>query len=99
MRPGDLGPQPLPEPIQEPLPEPFPEPFPHRAPSTSALEFQDADYVWWWVAERDARHDPGARGQRCLIFASADALRRVWDYPAGWRELSAAQLVALSWHR
>ena len=83
MRPPDLGPQPLPAP----------------EPPTRALEFVDADHVQWRVMERDARHDPGARGHWCLIFASADALRGVWDYPPAWRELSAAQLVALSWHR
>ena len=74
MRPGDPDPR--------PIPVRLPAPSPAREPSNGALEFVDADYVWWRVSERAARRDPGARGDRCLIFASADALRRVWDYPA-----------------
>ena len=46
--------------------------------------------------ERDARRDPGARRDRCLLFACADAVRRVWDYPPDWRDLPAEALAALS---
>jgi hypothetical protein len=34
-----------------------------------------------------------------LIFANAEVVRRVWDYPADWRELSADELLAVSWRR
>jgi len=65
----------------------------------SAVEFLDAAYVHWRVTERDARGDPGTQGDWCLIFACDDAVRRVWDYPPGWRDLPADALVALSWRR
>ncbi len=67
--------------------------------TTAAVAFTDAAGVRWRVTERDARGDPGARGDRCLVFASADAVRRVWDYSPDWRELPAATLAALSWRR
>lgn len=34
-----------------------------------------------------------------LIFESDGVLRRVRDYPATWRELSDADLMAVSWRR
>ena len=37
------------------------------------------------------------RGSNTLIFESDGFVRRVRDYPANWRELSDAQLLALSW--
>lgn len=66
---------------------------------SSVVEFLDTLGVRWRVTERDSRRDPGTRGDRCLIFASNEAVRRVWIYPVGWRELSAAALAALSWQR
>ena len=69
------------------------------ADEVRGVEFVDAASVHWRVTERDARSDPGSRGDCCLIFACGDAVRRVWDYPPAWRELSAAALVALSWGR
>src|SRR4051794_35182356 len=41
----------------------------------------------WDVREADARDVPGARGPRCLIFESPEVVRRVWVFPANWREL------------
>ena len=70
-----------------------------RLNPAGCLEFLDAAGVYWRVTERDARHDPGARSHRCLIFASAEAVRRVWDYPPGWRDLPTEALIALSWQR
>ena len=70
-----------------------------RAPTAEAVEFVDAQFVRWRVLERDARGDPGAPGPRCLIFACADVVRRVWRYPPEWRDLSAEALAALSWER
>jgi hypothetical protein len=69
------------------------------ADEVRGVEFVDAASVHWRVTERDARGDPGARGDCCLIFACGDAVRRVWNYPPGWRDLSAAALIALSWRR
>ena len=63
------------------------------------VNFVDNDDVLWTVTERDAFEVPGKRGDRCLIFASSDAVRRVWDYPVGWRDLLTPSLIALSWSR
>jgi hypothetical protein len=74
----------------------------HQMPADSRPErpepiaFTDAKWVLWRVSERDTRNDPGRRGDRCLIFSSADAVRRVWTYPATWRSLSDAELERLS---
>ena len=81
-----------------------PEPGPHTpgaggVRSPGAVEFSDTDFGRWRVHERDARHDPGAHGDRCLVFAGGGAVRRVWEYPPGWRDLRADELVALSWRR
>jgi hypothetical protein len=70
-----------------------------RADAVDGVEFLDAANVHWRVTERDATGDPGARGERCLIFTSDEAVRRVWDYPPGWRDLAADALAALSWRR
>lgn len=64
-----------------------------------AVVFVDVMLVRWQVTERDARGDPGARGPRCLVFASAESIRRVWHFPDGWRDLDAAALSAVSWGR
>ena len=58
--------------------------------------FVDSNNVEWRVSERDTRADTGAVGDRCLIFDSGVTLRRVWKYPAEWRELSPEALSALS---
>ena len=57
----------------------------------------DADGMVWRVTEHDARLIPGRRGDHCLVFSCSLAVRRVWDYPAGWRDLPAAQLMEVSW--
>ena len=63
------------------------------------VNFVDKEHVPWTVTERDAHDVPGKRGIRCLIFASPDAVRRVWEYPADWRDLLTPSLIALSWSR
>ena len=68
-----------------------------RTVQREAVSFADAAMVIWSVVERDARHDPGRRGDSCLIFSSATVVRRVWHYPPSWRELTAVELEALSW--
>jgi hypothetical protein len=70
-----------------------------RGDSADGVEFIDRSNVHWRVTERDAAGDPGAHDSWCLIFSCAQAVRRVWNYPHDWRELSAAALIALSWER
>jgi hypothetical protein len=62
-----------------------------------AREFIDRAGVLWRVIEVDARHTPGARGERCLLFSSPGAIRRVWQFPADWSQRPADELDALSW--
>lgn len=64
-----------------------------------AREFMDETGTEWEVSEIDASQVPGARGVKCLIFASAHAIRRVWDYPTDWYRQTPAELSAISWHR
>jgi hypothetical protein len=64
-----------------------------------AREFMDETGTEWEVSEVDASQIPGARGGKCLIFSSAHAIRRVWDYPPDWYRQSPAQLRAISWNR
>ena len=66
-------------------------------PRAGSVDFVDDRNVLWRVTERDARYDPGSRGDWCLIFASENAIRRVWNYPPSWRSLSAVELEMLSW--
>jgi hypothetical protein len=61
--------------------------------------FVDANGVEWEVAEVDGAEVPAARGERCLIFRSDVAVRRVWHYPKTWTAMSASELVDLSWNR
>jgi hypothetical protein len=46
------------------------------------------DAVEWHVQEVDAGKVPGSRSTRCLIFDSEGIVRRVWEYPSSWAELS-----------
>ena len=61
--------------------------------------FVDANGVEWEVSEVDGAKVPAARGERCLIFRSPGAVRRVWNYPASWVGMNASELVDLSWRR
>ena len=61
--------------------------------------FVDGSGVEWEVLEVDGTEVPAARGERCLIFRSPAAVRRVWNYPGTWTAMSAAELVDLSWNR
>jgi hypothetical protein len=67
--------------------------------SVPRREFRDRNGVLWSVREMIDLHEPWALGEGCLVFESAGAIRRVWRYPARWRELSDAELGALSWER
>ena len=59
--------------------------------------YHDADYREWCVHEISMADADWARAPRCLLFSSAECLRRVWSYPAEWWRLSDAELEALSW--
>jgi hypothetical protein len=52
------------------------------------------DGVEWHVREVNAASVPGSHNERCLVFDSDMTVRRVWDYPAAWSELSDDDL----WH-
>jgi hypothetical protein len=52
------------------------------------------DGVDWHVREANSASVPGSHSERCLIFDSEMTVRRVWDYPAAWLELSDEDL----WH-
>lgn len=61
--------------------------------------FTDQEGVQWEVTEVAGSGVPAARGERCLIFSSPVAIRRVWTYPDSWVRMSGAELLALSWRR
>ena len=67
-----------------------------EVPSDS-VRYIDRKGIHWKVWERDTRNDPGARAPSCLIFVCDDVIRRVWTYPAAWRELGPDSLAELSW--
>lgn len=60
------------------------------------VHFVAPDYTNWTVHEIS---DPHTTTGRSLIFVSPGGFRRVRDYPAEWRDLSASDLWALSWGR
>ena len=59
-----------------------------------ALLFNDRTGTRWQVFELLC-----ADGAPCLIFESIPALRRIWNYPLGWRDLTSVDLATLSWAR
>lgn len=61
--------------------------------------FVDEDGTEWEVVEVDGTEVPASRGERCLIFRSPSAVRRVWNYPRTWTAMSASELVDLSWNK
>jgi hypothetical protein len=62
--------------------------------SREAKIFRDAEGATWWVHEVAGEH-LGVSGVMCLLVVSANELRRIWKYPAVWRQLSPAELLAL----
>jgi hypothetical protein len=49
----------------------------------------------WRIREKNTGTVPGARAACCLICESDDVVRRIWNYPANWRELSDDELLRL----
>jgi hypothetical protein len=79
---------------------PTPAPTPHRMGQRDAdRTYVTSDGEEWRVFEIDAADLPGARGDRCLVFTSNVAFRRVWHYPDDWRRLTPRQLIELSWRK
>lgn len=64
---------------------------------SDAVVFEDADGLRWSAWEYDSRYVPGCRSDCCLVFESENAMRRVWSYPANWRQLPADDLAKMSW--
>jgi hypothetical protein len=54
------------------------------------------DGIEWHVREASAASVPGSHSERCLIFDSEMNVRRVWDYPAAWFDLSDEDLWRLT---
>lgn len=73
----------------------------HRPPGVGQQTrvFTDSEGVQWEVTEVPGRNVPAARGEKCLIFSSPVAIRRVWTYPDTWVRMSADELLELSWRR
>ena len=69
--------------------------------SPQALPYvvRDASGIRWRVTEVCGDQVPGARGEACLVFECDTAIRRVWHYPAAWRDLPPTELILVSWGR
>lgn len=65
-----------------------------RAPTRTV---RDPDGQIWLVREFVQRQD--GRIDRSLLFDNGMAVRRVRDYPPGWRQLPDQELVQLSHRR
>jgi len=50
----------------------------------------------WYVREIDASQLPGAPRSSSLVFECEAAVRRVWVFPANWRQLDDASLWRLT---
>lgn len=70
---------------------PFPEP--QRAPDDIRRIYSDG--IEWEIYEQDTTRTPGATHPKSLIFSSQDLVRRVWQYPADWLQLSDGELLTL----
>jgi hypothetical protein len=69
-----------------------------RPMTNPRLCFVDSLGTDWRIYEVASANVPSPRGSNCLIFESAQAVRRVWNYPTNWQKLSSAELSALSWN-
>jgi hypothetical protein len=55
--------------------------------------------IWWRVFEVETAERAWAHKGRCLLFVSPEVIRRVWQYPADWWQLSTDELYAVGWRR
>ena len=58
-----------------------------RPPAGPAPRTFSHEGVPWTAREIDAKMVPGSHGARCLILECQEAVRRLWVYPANWRDL------------
>lgn len=61
--------------------------------------FRDSTGRPWRVREVLPPASTWTQGESCLLFESADVIRRVWRYPGNWFRLPDVELEALSWQR
>lgn len=66
--------------------------------SADEVRFTAPDGTHWSVHEVSSSPTRPWSG-RSLIFVSEQGFRRVYKFPANWRELDADGLLALSWQR
>jgi hypothetical protein len=55
----------------------------------------DAHGREWHVYERSESVDSPAPGRQSLVFDTDGIVRRLWQYPRGWRELADDALLEL----
>jgi hypothetical protein len=68
-------------------------PEPQRSPDDGRRIY--ADGIEWEIYEQDTTRTPGATHSSSLIFSSQDLVRRLWQYPANWLQLSDRELLTL----
>jgi hypothetical protein len=66
------------------------------APSPEPRRFVDHVARAWTVREVRAPDPRLAARPTCLVFETERLARRVWHFPANWRELSDGELESLS---
>ena len=49
----------------------------------------------WHVYERSEAADAPVPGRQSLVFDTDGIVRRLWQYPPGWQELTDAALLGL----
>ena len=55
----------------------------------------DASGREWHVYERGGRADSPVAGRSSLVFDTEGLVRRLWQYPSSWAELSDDALLGL----
>ena len=55
----------------------------------------DAHGREWHVYERNEAADSPVPGRQSLVFDTEGIVRRLWQYPRGWRELPDEALLGL----
>jgi len=70
-------------------------PFPAPEGNADNIRRIYADGIEWEIYEQDTTRTPGATHSSSLIFSSQDLVRRLWQYPANWRQLSDHELLEL----
>ena len=70
-------------------------PFPVPESNPDNIRRIYADGIEWEIYEQDTTRTPGATHSSSLIFSSQDLVRRLWQYPANWLQLSDRALLTL----